>query len=178
MPLVSTRCKRAGGFTFLELIVALAVAGITLAGALPALQSLGHKAALTSDVNRLQQAFSLARNTAITRRATVTLCPVDAALRCTSDWRRPLAVVTGAPEGEIDRHHVIRLFPAREGSHITYNRGWPQVRYTRLGHASGYNGRFELCSGALGRRLVLSQLGRLRLDPATPACSDQAMPSR
>ncbi|WP_367399214.1 type II secretion system protein, partial [Halomonas sp. 707D4] len=36
MPLVSTRCKRAGGFTFLELIVALAVAGITLTGALPA----------------------------------------------------------------------------------------------------------------------------------------------
>ncbi|WP_447894291.1 GspH/FimT family pseudopilin [Vreelandella sp. GE22] len=161
------------GMTFLELVVALFIMGLLTTGALPHLQALNQRTALKGEINRFQRAFSLARNTAITRRETVTLCPVTAAFRCSDDWSLPLAVIDGAPRQSAEPQRILRIFPAHPKSRITYNRQWRQVRYTPLGHASGYNGSFKLCSGAnAGKELVLSQLGRLRVDSASVPCAD------
>ncbi|WP_447926986.1 pilus assembly FimT family protein [Vreelandella sp. EE27] len=94
---------RASGMTFLELVVALFIIGLLTTGALPHLQALNQRTALKGEINRFQRAFSLARNTAITRRETVTLCPVTAAFRCSDDWSLPLAVIDGAPRQSAER---------------------------------------------------------------------------
>ncbi|MFG6668759.1 GspH/FimT family protein [Halomonas sp. HNIBRBA4712] len=158
------------GFTFLELLVALALAGLLALGSLSPLRAVGHSAALKSEANRFQQAFALARNTAITQRTRVVVCPLDAARRCDDDWSRPLAVILPAGEGRARR--LVRVFEPHPQSRVRYNRRWRQVHYTPLGHASGFNGTFELCNaGDTGRRLVLSQLGRLRVDRARIECA-------
>ncbi|WP_447554081.1 GspH/FimT family pseudopilin [Vreelandella sp. EE22] len=171
----SSSAHRACGFTFLELVVALLIAGVMVTGALPHVQAMRHATALKSETHRFQKAFSLARNTAITQRIPVTLCPVNATFHCANDWSLPLAVIRDTPISSTPRQNVVRIFPAHHESRITYNRRWPQIRYSPLGHTSGFNGSFNLCSGAeTGRKLVLSQLGRLRLDSAPVSCPQDA----
>ncbi|UYF99396.1 GspH/FimT family pseudopilin [Halomonas sp. GD1P12] len=171
MPRLLKRSPAAGGFTLLELVVALLIAVILTHGASSHLQALGHAVALKSEINRFQRAFSLARNTAITKRRTVTLCPITHARQCSNDWSQPLAVIETALDGGHASRRVVRIFPTHPDSDITYNRGWRQVRYTPLGHTSGFNGTFYLCNGAdTGRVLVLSQLGRLRVNEQRPDC--------
>ncbi|MGM2596721.1 pilus assembly FimT family protein, partial [Bacillus cereus group sp. Bce035] len=56
------------GFTLIEMLIALALMGILAAWGLPNFQALGERSAVASEVNRLQTALTLARNTAITQR--------------------------------------------------------------------------------------------------------------
>ncbi|MGO3004639.1 MAG: pilus assembly protein, partial [Halomonas sp.] len=58
---------------------------------------------------------------------------------------------------------------------VTYSRGWSRIRYDPMGYTSGFNGSFTVCAGhraegAQGQKLVLSQLGRLRIDEAPIDC--------
>jgi prepilin-type N-terminal cleavage/methylation domain-containing protein len=64
---------RAKGFTLLELIVAMTIAGVVLALALPRLASVRDGYAVRGAVAELRASFSLARQSAIARRALVAL---------------------------------------------------------------------------------------------------------
>ena len=70
-----SRTRHEGGFTLLELLVTLLLLGIVAVMGLPSFQALGERTAQASEINRLQSAFSLARNTAISQRRQITLCP-------------------------------------------------------------------------------------------------------
>ena len=75
---VKTHTTPESGFTLFELLVTLLLVGIIAAWGLPNFQALGKRAAQTSEINRFQSAFSLARNTAISQRRQLTLCPASA----------------------------------------------------------------------------------------------------
>ena len=84
-------------------------------------------------------------------------------------------IVLGNKTDSITEDDILRIVPAQQGIQVTYNRGWSRIRYSSLGYTSGYNGSFSICSsngaeGAQGKRLVLSQLGRLRIDEAPIDC--------
>ncbi|MBR9905656.1 MAG: prepilin-type N-terminal cleavage/methylation domain-containing protein [Gammaproteobacteria bacterium] len=164
------------GFTLLELLITLLLVGIIAAWGLPSFQALGQRTAQSSAVNRLQSAFSLARNTAISQRRQITLCPVDEGRKaCTRDWSGELMIVRGDKTDSISEDDILRIVPAQQGTKVAYSRGWSRIRYSPLGYTSGYNGSFAICStsgavGAKGKKLVLSQLGRLRIDEAPIDC--------
>ncbi len=172
-----TRTSFAGGFTLLELLITLLVVGIVAAWGLPNFQALGERTAQTSAVTRLQSAFSLARNTAISQGHPLTLCPADKKRRaCTNNWSGELILVRGDKTESIATNDILRIFPGQQGNHIRYSRGWSRILYSPLGYTQGYNGSFTLCSsrrtegGSEGKKLVLSQLGRLRVDEAPIDC--------
>lgn len=171
---------KARGFTLLELLVTLLIMGIIAVWGIPSFQALGERTARTGAVNRLQTALGFARQTAITQRQPVTLCPVadlQDTSHCGENWSKALMVVRGDQTADIASTDVLRAFPASERVDVRYSRGWRRIRYDALGHSSGYNGRFTLCpqggkSRAGGSTLILSQLGRWRIAPSPTKCPD------
>ncbi|WP_083007140.1 GspH/FimT family protein [Halomonas sp. GT] len=160
------------GFTLIELIIALLLISVLATWGMPNFQALGRNTAVTADINRLQSAFSLARNTAITQRKTATVCPTNKQRNaCTRDWSNALLVFKGEATNQITSSDVIRVFPKEKTTTVTYNRNRRRVSYSTLGHANGFNGRFYICAAsAPGKVLVLSRLGRLRIDETPADC--------
>lgn len=165
-----------GGFTLFELLITLLLVGIMAAWGLPNFQALGERTAQTSEINRLQSAFALARNTAISHQSYITLCPAnDNRKACQHEWSGELLIVRGDKTDNITEDDILRIVPRHQDTQVTYSRGWSRVRYNSMGYTSGYNGSFSICSGSgaegsKGKKLVLSQLGRLRIDEAPIDC--------
>ncbi|GEN26738.1 hypothetical protein HVA01_03840 [Halovibrio variabilis] len=168
--------RSAGGFTLLELLITLLLVGIMAAWGLPNFQALGERTAQTSAVNRLQSAFALARNTAISQRRQMTICPATQDhTACDDQWSHALLIVKGDKTESIQADDILRVVPAQQNTEVAYSRGWSRIRYSTLGYTSGYNGSFSICSGnggegSQGKKLVLSQLGRLRIDKTPIDC--------
>jgi type IV fimbrial biogenesis protein FimT len=173
---IKTRTIPEAGFTLLELLITLLLVGIIAAWGLPSFKALGERTAQTSEINRLQSAFSLARNTAISQRSQITVCPATTSRQaCHEDWSGELMIVRGDKTESIPADDVLRVMPAQQSTQVAYSRGWSRIRYNPLGYTSGFNGSFAICSssggeGAQGNKLVLSQLGRLRIDEAPIDC--------
>ncbi len=66
--------KRIQGFTIIELMLVIAVAGILLSVAVPAMQMFSNNARQTSAINDFISSMHLARNTAVTTNSRVTFC--------------------------------------------------------------------------------------------------------
>ncbi|RUR40154.1 GspH/FimT family pseudopilin [Vreelandella populi] len=168
------RCP-APGFTLLELLVVLVLIGVLAAWGVPSFNALGERTAITSEINRLQSALSLARSTAITHRAPITLCPANRdRTACANDWSGELMLVSADKLRGIEQSEVVRVFPATAGVSVAKN-GHDRIRYTPLGHATGFNSTFSICparhqADAQGASLVLSTLGRARVEEAQSGC--------
>jgi type IV fimbrial biogenesis protein FimT len=74
--------KRESGFTLIELMFVLSVAAILLSVAVPALQMFSTNSKQTSAINEFVSSMHLARNTAITTNARVTMCASSNAASC------------------------------------------------------------------------------------------------
>jgi len=74
--------KRESGFTLIELLFALAVAAILMSVAVPALQMFSTNAKQTGAINDFVSSMHLARNTAITTNARVTMCASSNGTSC------------------------------------------------------------------------------------------------
>ncbi|WP_075879562.1 GspH/FimT family pseudopilin [Vreelandella massiliensis] len=162
------------GFTLLELLVVMLLIGIMATLATPSFLAFGERNARSAAVNQLQSTLAFARNTAITQRMDITVCPTDDAREnCINEWSGPILVVAGDQQDGFTASDIVRFFPPAQRTGIEYSRNWRRIKFTPLGHSSGYNGRFWVCpSGAMeGRELVLSQLGRLRIAEQPYDCS-------
>ncbi len=167
------------GFTLLELLVALALMGMLAAWGLPNFQALGERSAVASEVNRLQTALTLARNTAITQRSDVTVCPYNGTKSdaCTSDWNGHIMVVVGDKTSGIGDSEVVRVFAPTSGVKVDKN-GRSHMKYDSMGHVGPFfNSSYFICpmdeqTNVLGKRLRVSQLGRARVDEDPISCGD------
>lgn len=163
------------GFTLIELLIVLILAGILATWGIPGLQSLSERTAVTSEVNRLQTALTLARSTAITQHRDITLCPATAdRSACARDWGNELMVVSADKTRGIHKDEIIRVFPSTNGVNVSKN-GHARIKYTPLGHATGFNSTFSICpasthNSTVGASLVLSTLGRARIAEPPASC--------
>jgi len=76
--------RKTSGFTLIELMVTLMVAGVVLGIGVPAFNELTANNQMATAANDLVSQFHLARTEAIKRRANVTICPSTDGLTCTA----------------------------------------------------------------------------------------------
>jgi type IV fimbrial biogenesis protein FimT len=157
------------GLTLIELLVAIVVLMILFTWAIPGLQAMTARNEVAAEVMRLKTALAMARNTAITRRSTIAICPVttaDASVCSQADWSLPLAVVHGhATGGHLEDVELLRLLNGSRGPTITFNRNYP-IRYQATGWARGHNGTFTICGrNDEGVKVIVNNMGRVRVPP-------------
>lgn len=176
MPLALPNRWNRRGFTLLELMVTLAVAGILLVIATPALNGMVRSYRLTQAANDLVGAANLARSEAIQRGSRVTLVPCrwnEEAGTCgdASGWREGWALIAGPAPGSTDLKvtsaNLLRLFSplSEEVSMSSIAPGY--LSYARDGRALKWDGfpqnqTVTLRAGEKSRQVVINRLGRVR----------------
>ena len=174
------RNPRSRGFTLSELAVVTAVLGTALAIGVPAFGRLRDDLAIRSTSNELGTVFARARLESVVRRQVVAVCPGQPATGCRGDGRWDggwlLYVATRDRDGPQQPEHVLHEGRPHPRVTVAGNRSGGSVRFLPDGRASGSNLTITLCaerSTAAGRRLVLSNAGRLRTETllaGDPAC--------
>lgn len=165
------------GFTLVELIVTLSVGSILLAVAVPGYQTLVQNNRLTTQNNSFASALMLAKSEAVKRSSWVTVCPSTSGTGCTggkswaggwlifADTNNDKAVNTG--------EEVIKVNAAITGGN-TLTSGNTAITFSGSGFSQGSNDTFTLCDkrgSAHSKKLVLSNLGRLRVESGTGTCA-------
>lgn len=173
--------RRALGFTLLELMVTVTVAGVIFAFGVPSFVDLVRNNRAATNVNELLTAFSIARSEAIRRGWNITVCRSSDGVTCGDDWadgwvvfRDDAATDTAAPDEPANATDpaLLRTWPAMPGNATvsTFAAGaaadveW--VRFTPRGgmRADGampirYDIELDGCSGQQMRRVVLNTVG-------------------
>jgi len=175
--------KKAGrqtGFTLIELMVTLTIAGILLAIGVPSFNAFIKNSSLTTGVNELVGALNLARSEAVKRGSRVTVCKSANQTSCTNSngWEQGWIIFTdennnaaynptGTPPETLIRVH------AALNSAITATSSAPvsnYVSYIASGRSQqtgggSQSGNIRLCddrSGNIGKNLAISLSGRVR----------------
>lgn len=166
--------RHQGGFTLLELLVTIAVLAILVTQALPSYQRFTARNEVAAEVMRLKTALALARNTAVTRRHVIAVCPIASpeAEKCEKhDWSLPIAILDGhATAGDLTGVNILRVLEPGGGPSVTFNRDFP-IRYQSTGWSRGHNGTFTICGRhGEGVRIIVNNMGRMRTIRAEKGC--------
>lgn len=163
------------GMTLIELLVALAVMVLLATWAVPSFDALIARNAAATAIMRIKTAVAQARNTAITRRRTISVCASSGPPYTTchfDDWSQDWVIIDGpAAGGDLTDGTILKVLEAEGAVAVRYNRDDRPVRFSALGWSQGYNGTFTICSDHEdGVSLVLSNTGRLRTSRDAADC--------
>jgi type IV fimbrial biogenesis protein FimT len=182
-PRLRTRCAdRRGGFTRVELAVALAVASLLVALVAPAWRDQLASAELRERAEALVAVLSRARSEAIKRGTRVDVCPSADRASCAATgawedgWLAYLNAAAADPQGAVAAP-LASDRGARPGVTIRGNAPVANyVSYTSLGHARRHDGALQMGSFTVCRqgfhalKVVLANSGRSRIDASREAC--------
>ncbi len=152
--------KQQRGFTFLELMITLTVAGILSALAFPSFVTMTKNNRLTTQANDFILALNLTRSEAVKRGTPAT---ITASGSWTNGWT--VAATAG----------TVRIGDALQDSMaLTNDNANTVITYSSSGTAAGNTvnapGIFELCddrTGEIGRQISISTTGRVEVDDFT-----------
>ena len=162
------------GFTVLELLVVLTIAAVLLVLGVPSLQQFTQRQHMKAAIGGLHNDLLLARSEAVFTGIEVIACPGAPDTGCSDslDWTGGWIVfadTNGDRQRQADET-LLRHGQLFERLRVTGSRGRRYVRFYPDGSAPGSNGSFYFC-GAGGppaaRKLVVSNVGRIRRDEAT-----------
>ena len=155
---------RQTGFTLLELMIVVAIAGIVMAIGVPSFQSITTNNRIAANTNEFITALNLARSEAVKRAAAVSVCKSADGATCTTsgDWDQGWIVYF---IDEDDKMVVLRVFDGLAGDdELTSSVN--SITYTALGSLDGGNAvefNFKLCRKGFseGRNKVeINSVGR------------------
>ncbi len=167
--------KKQNGFTLVELMIALAIAGILIVVAVPSFSTTIKNNQLVTQSNLLVSAFNLARSEAIKRAQTVNVCVSNATqTNCVAsmDWSQGWLVwvdldASGAP----DNNEILRVSEALPPS-MSLTGDVNTIQYTAQG-AVNARGTFNICddrANEIGRTVTVQNTGRATTQDQ-PACA-------
>lgn len=165
------------GFTLLELMVVLAIAGILMTWGVSSFQNMVRNNRLTTVYNDFVAALHFARSEAVTRNASVTVCKSSNGTSCTGNWEDGWITFTDADgDAVVDAgtDEILKVQSAL-GNSLTLsgnNNVTTRVTFANRG-ATSNNGTLTLCDprGASDARgLVISNTGRIRKETGGLTC--------
>jgi len=164
---------RMSGATLIELLVALAVIGVTVGLAIPGFLNFTEQNRSAAVLNQLVGAMQTARHAAITLRTAVTLCPGSPATGCGAkdSWHQGALVFADRNgNGRVDTgEDILRSFPPLPNGTRVYwrsfrNRSYLQI--TATGLTNWQNGHFLYCPASrdarFARAVIINAQGRVR----------------
>lgn len=163
------------GVTLVELVIALAIAVITLALGAPTLARLKAQVQVRTVQGQITHALQHARHAAIMRSTRVMLCPSSDGQHCRSGfaWHAGWLIALdadhdGKPDPAVPPLATAPLVPA--GVRVITSVGRERIVFHPDGSAPGSNASFTICHGAqaAGAAVTVSNVGRTRNGPADP----------
>jgi len=176
------RSRRRGGFTLLELLIALAIFALLLRLGVPSFADWIASRKLANHAEYLAQTLNLARSEAVKRGMRVNLCKSRDRKQCDDSVTWDAGWIMFADQNRDGRmeasEQLIRVEgPPRDQITISANRPVEDyVSYTSFGFARMLNGAlqmgtFVVCKpGQKAIKVVLANSGRARLDHTTQPC--------
>lgn len=168
------------GFTLIELMITLGIAGILFGIALPNFSSVMLNAARTNVTNEFALAMTYARTEAVKRGMTVTVCSrsTDTACSAGANWDKGwLVFVDVNGNGSVDNpgvtDQILKVHEALPGNHSLRAGTLPRVSFKNTGFSPGFSDTFRLCDirgASQGKSIAVSLQGRLRTQTGTTAC--------
>jgi type IV fimbrial biogenesis protein FimT len=165
------------GFTLVELLIAIGIAGAVLTLAVPAFRSFIAEHRARADMNQLIGAIAAARTEAILRRRPVTLCPgTDGQCAGRNEWHLGQLVFLDLDRnGAIgDGETLIHAFPSlSRGARVQWRsfRNRSYLMFMPRGYTAWQNGSLLYCpmdgSPARASMIILNAQGRTRRAPDT-----------
>jgi type IV fimbrial biogenesis protein FimT len=182
-PMCNNR-KSTSGFTLLELIVAISIAGILMAMAIPSFKDMIRNSRLTTYANEMVTSLNLARSEAVKRGVSVSVRKSSSITGCTPTYWSTCGwnvfVDDGAgtaankDNGVLDTgEQILRTYPALPTSFtLAGNNNFVNfIRYQADGTSTTL-GSFAICDNSDGNNLpepytskliIISQVGRIRM---------------
>jgi len=167
---------RSRGFTLLELMVTLTVAGVLLSVGVPSFFDVIRNSRAAANANELVTALSIARSEAIRRGARVSICHTANGTTCGGAWGQgwivflDSAATDMAPAALAGVNDILRVWPAPSGNAAVTTtpagRTWigflPRGNVRTAGAAMPltFNMTVENCSGLQARRVEVNTIGR------------------
>ena len=179
--------RRENGFTLIELMIAIGLAGLLLSAAVPALDTFVSNARQTGAINDFVSSIHQARSTAITTNARVTICPSSGGTNCEAvSWDEGWIVFSNRNGDLIVDGDETIVASSGSANGLTIQSGQFSTFITyrpngRVSNASlnGSSGSFTVCDrrGAKHAKVMVIDLsGRPRLsetlvDGSAPVCT-------
>ncbi len=153
------------GFTLIELIVTVAIAGIVMAFAVPNMSQFVKNERLTSYSNNLIADLMFARSEAVKQNLQTVLCASSNGTNCTN---------TGFEDGWIvlQNNQIIKIQQAISGDIQYIDGGLNSITFDSRGFAPNTNGAISVCDDrgdAYAKSLAISVTGRVSRG-GNPAC--------
>jgi type IV fimbrial biogenesis protein FimT len=178
--------RRENGFTLIELLIAVGLTGLLLSMAVPALDIFVSNARQTGAINDFVSSIHLARSTAVTTNARVTICPSSGGTNCEAVGWSAGWIVFSDPDSDrnVDSGEtIIASSGSADGLTIQSGQFPTFIMYRPNGRVmnaslNGSSGSFTVCDkrGANYAKVMIIDLsGRPRLsrtlvDGSAPAC--------
>ena len=163
------------GVTLIQSLIAMAVLAILTGMALPAMKQTRDRLQADSLRMQLASALATARNTAITERRPIAVCPTDDGATCGRDWSRGWMLHRAAtPSGqEPAQDPILVQLQARSRLSAHGSQHKPTIQFRPDGQLNGSNQSVIFClDGSAQGKVVVSRQGRIRSErPRRPeAC--------
>jgi len=171
-----------GGFSLIELLIAMTVASVLLALGVPGYQGMVGAYQLSNHAQFLAGTLNHARSEAIKRSQRVNVCKTYDGKQCAAEgsWATGwILFVDANRNGQIDPGERILHIEAAVANGITLSGNHPvedYVSYTSMGHARMLNGALQMgtfvaCkTGQSAIKIVLANSGRARVEKTALAC--------
>lgn len=163
------------GFSLVELLIVLAIAGSLWVAGMPAFGRLLGRARIANAEVLLTNNLQAARSAAVFRNTRIVVCPTGDGRHCEAgaDWQHGwLIAEDGDHDGQPDAGvPLLATQPALvQGTRIVTSAGRHLVAFQPTGSAGGSNVRFTICRahGAAGQSVVIANSGRIRTDVPAP----------
>ena len=161
--------KKLSGFTLVELMVVVAIAGMAMAFAIPAMGTFIKNERLVTQINTLVGHLAYARSEAVTRRQQVILCASSNMTSCSgANWATGWILFIDADTGsDFDAgEEILRAKATLEGIGTTLvSSAGSMVIYDNRGFSPNANGVFSLCDdrgAAQVKSISITNTGRVR----------------